>query len=102
MRSNNTLEPTKYKTQPAMPSSMRIAPTVDVTAWDEGSLDSVLEPLLKLVASRCEPSKPTLLERKQAATERENRLKAESARREASRQKREQRAAGRRKNTVSS
>ncbi|WP_022951626.1 toll/interleukin-1 receptor domain-containing protein [Leucothrix mucor] len=98
---NNTLLSLRHR-EVVIPESMRIAPTVDVTAWDEGSLDSVLEPLLKLVASRCEPSKPTLLERKQAATERENRLKAESARREASRQKREQRAAGRRKNTVSS
>lgn len=96
----NTLLSLRHR-EVVIPEHLRTAPTIDVSSWDKGSMDNVLEPLLKLISSRCTPSKPTLSARKQAAADREKRLKAESARREASRQKREQRAAERRKNTIS-
>ena len=97
----NTLLSLRHR-EVVIPESLRTAPTVDVAAWDESSLNTVLPSLLKLIASRCKPSKPTLASRNQAALDKERRIKAESARREASRQQREQRAAERRQNTSAS
>lgn len=85
-----------------IPEALRTAPTTDLSAWDEASLEATLQPLLKLISRRCEPSKPSLAEREQAAAAKEARIKAESARREALRRKREQRAVKRRQSTLTS
>lgn len=99
--SRNTLLSLRHR-EVVIPESLRTAPTVDIATWDEASLNTVLPSLLKLVANRCKPSKPTLIARNQAAADKERRIKAESARREASRQQREQRAAERRQNASAS